>query len=307
MASALNETSYSTAVETSRVILLAVIPLVIIMTVVANGAYIIILAKKRALHTPSNILLGALALSDVSVGIVANPTWMIRVSENLNRNGRSVADKLSGLMMFFFILLSFLNITMVSADRYIAIFYPFWYHAKATCRTHIKAAVAVLGISVVVFIPLAMIGVTQIAIAAYIYAILMIISLTITCHCNRKIFHLIRSKMRQVHTVANEPNNDREGEQSVARVLQHKNNSIVIVIITALFVICYMPFSIYYTVTYLGISLNRNQHVLCGFWTVFLVLLNSFMNPVVYYIRMRSFRKAFKELFLSGRLQMGDN
>ena len=298
MAYSVNVTSYSPAVETSRIILLGIIPLVIIMTVVANGVYIVTLVKKRTLHTPSNMLLGALALSDVLVGIVANPTWMVMISAASGRYRITTAEQVSGLMMYFFILLSLLNIVTVSADRYIAIFYPFWYLAKATCKTHIKVAFAVLGISIVIFVPLIIIAAIQLALASYIYLSFIAISLTITCYCNIKIFHLIRKKVRQVNVVSNDPKH-RESEQSaVPRVLQQKNNAIVIVIITVLFIICYSPSTIYFTLRFLGITLNHNQHILCSFWTVFLVLLNSFMNPVVYFYRMRSFRRAFKAIFL---------
>ena len=295
MASSANETSYSTTVETSRIILLSILPIKAIMTVVANGLYIITLVKKRVLHTPSNMLLGALALSDVSVGIVADPTWMIRISPTSNTYVRKISERASG-MMFFFILLSFLNITMVSADRYIAIFYPFWYHANATCKTHIKAAATVLAISIVIFIPVGIIATIHIPTATYIYITLIGLSLIVTCYCNIKIFCLIRKKGRLVNTVPNETNEE-TNKQYAARVAHVKSNAVVIAIITALFVICYMPFTIYFLVRYLGISLNREQTVLISYWTIFFMLMNSVMNPIVYYIRMRSIRKAIKELF----------
>ena len=300
MAYSVKKTPYSTAVETSRIILLGIIPITTIMTLAANGVYIITLVKKRILHKPSNMLLGALALSDLLVGIVTNPTWMITVYTTLDRNGTGVVENVNNLVMYFFILLSLLNIVTVSADRYIAIFYPYWYRANATCKTHIKAAVAVLATSIIISIPLGMLAVIQRTIASYIYLSFIAISLTAACYCNTRIFHLIRSKTREVNVVHVEPNDD-EGRQSSARVLQQKNNANVIIIITVLFIFCYMPSTIYFTIRYLGISLNRNQNVLCSFWTILLVLLNSSMNPIVYFFRMRSFRMAFKEIFFRGQ------
>ena len=302
MASLVNDTSYYVAVETSRIILLGSIPLITIMTVVANGLYIITLVKKRTLHTPSNMLLGALAISDVLVGIVANPIWMIRIFSNLNT--KTVAEKLSGILMFFFILLSLLNMVMVSSDRYIAIFYPFSYHANATCKTHIKVGITVLAISILIFVPMGILSLTHLITASFMYLSLVCTSLTITSYCNIKIFHLIRKKGRQVNTVPANESKYEESEQTAARVTQHKNNAIVIAIITALFVVCYMPFIICSTIIQLGILVNRNLALLLNLWTVFLVLLNSVMNPVVYCVRMRSVRKAFKEVFCKNRIQL---
>ena len=158
MASSLNASSYSIAVETSWIMLLAIIPIIIIMTLAASGAYIITLVKKRTVHTPSNTLLGALALSDVSVGIVANPTWVFRISTNADRNEKSITEKFSIITMFFFILLSFLKIVMVNVDRYIAIFYPYWRRATSTCKTHLKVVVAVLAISIMMSVPIGMLS-----------------------------------------------------------------------------------------------------------------------------------------------------
>ena len=58
MASSGSDISYSNAVKTSRIILLVIVPILMIFTILANSAYIIIVWKKSALHTPSNMLLG---------------------------------------------------------------------------------------------------------------------------------------------------------------------------------------------------------------------------------------------------------
>ena len=79
MASSGGDISYSNAVETSRIILLTLVSIFMIFTILANSAYILTLWKKTALHKPSNMLLGALAMSDVLVAVVAEPIWMVAI------------------------------------------------------------------------------------------------------------------------------------------------------------------------------------------------------------------------------------
>ena len=292
MASSVNRASYSDAVETNRTILLSMMPILIIITILGNGAYIITLAKKKSLHTPSNMLLGALAMSDLLVAIVAEPTWMIEIASY----GPIIAQHLNRGMIFFFILLSFLNIVTVNIDRYTAVFYPFWYHARSTCKTHLKIAAAVLAIAIVIIVFLATIVRTMLDKAAYVYVTLVMMSLAITCYYNFKIFNFLRQQTRRVIVVSKDAN-DEESRKSLARRVQEKNKAAIIAIITALFVTCYMPFTIHTIIYYDKISRKESSRNLVKNWTIFFVMLNSLMNPIVYYIRVRSFRIAFKELF----------
>ena len=79
MASSGSGISYSNAAETSRIILLMLVPIFMIFTILAKSACILTLWKKTALHTPSNMLLGKLAMSDVLVAVVGEPIWVVAI------------------------------------------------------------------------------------------------------------------------------------------------------------------------------------------------------------------------------------
>ena len=304
MASSTTEVSYSNAVEISRIILLTIVPILMILTVLVNSAYIITLWKKSSLHTPSNMLLGALAMSDVLVAIVGEPLWLVQIFYTTNGHEfQIVSQKVKVRTMYYFVLLSFFNIVSVSIDRYVAVFHPYWYHVKATCKTHCMIGIAVYAISIIAFTPLAIIARKKLNTVSYIYIALMGLSLTITSYCNMKIFALIKTHTRRISAVTNDANNETSGHCTVQQA-KEKNKAIIIAIITILFFICYAPFTVYVAITDLEKSTPKNSGILLRYWTTIFVVLNSMLNPIVYYARVRSVRKAFKEIICNGRSQL---
>ena len=303
MASSGSDISYSNAVETSRILLLTLVPILMIFTILANSAYIITLWKKTALHTPSNMLLGALAMSDVLVAVVGEPIWMVVIYYTTSGEGfKNATQKVKIPTMYFFVLLSFFNIVSVSIDRYVAVFHPFWYHAKATCKTHLIVAVAVYVASTITFTPLGTASMKQPKTVSYIYIALMGLSLIITSFCNMKIFSLIKTYTRQVIAVTTGSNHE-ASRQFRVREEQEKNKAVIIAIITVLFFICYTPFSVFVATADIENTTPKNSQILGSFWTTIFVLLNSMLNPIVYYVRVRSVRDAFKALLCNGRSQ----
>ena len=300
MASSTSEVSYPNAFETNRIILLVIVPILMIFTILANSAYIITLWKKSALHTPSNVLLGALAMSDVLVAIVGEPVWMADIFCTTNSQWwHTESHKAMSGTMYFFVLLSLFNILSVSIDRYVAVFHPYWYHAKATCETHCMVGIAVYAISIIAFTPLAIIARKKLNTVSYIYIALMGLSLTTTSYCNLKILSLVKTNTRQVTDVTN-------GANHKVRQIQEKNKAVIIAIITVLFFICYTPFTIHVAITDLDKAKYTYIDALGCYWTTIFVLLNSMLNPIVYYVRVQRVRNAFKELICNGRPQLDE-
>ena len=306
MASSAGDISYSNAVETSRIILLVIVPILMVLTILANSAYIITLWRKSALHTPSNVLLGALAMSDVLVAIVGEPVWMFVIFYTTRGEGfQNASQKVKMPTMYFFILLSFFNIVSVSIDRYVAVFHPFWYHAKATCKTHLIVAIAVYSTGIITFTPLATIAMKQRSTVSYIYITLMGLSLIATSYCNMKIFSLVRTYKRQVIAVTNGGNHEASRHLS-GRQQQEKNKAVIIAIITVLFFMCYTPFTVFIATADFENTTPSYSQILASYWTTIFVLFNSMLSPIVYYVRVPSVRNAFKEIICNGRPQTED-
>ena len=291
---------FTSTVTTDATVHLVMVPIVAMLTVVTNGVFIITLIKKKSLHTPSNILLGALALSDVLVAVVAEPLWMVNLSFTSIGEESTTFESVNNSLVTFQVALSFFYIATISLDRHMAVFYPFWYHAHATCKSHIIIAIAVIVLSIILKTPLTVIARIELTIASYIFIAKMFIAIIIACYCNWKIFGLIQKQMREINA-AQTTTTRAEVRSSVCRRMHEKNKAVIVIIIAMSLILCYMPFMIVIFMQGIGKTLSASDARLSLHWTVFLVLLNSLVNPIVYYARMKSFRKAAKELICKRR------
>uniref|UniRef100_UPI003AAFE98A trace amine-associated receptor 13c-like n=1 Tax=Centroberyx gerrardi TaxID=166262 RepID=UPI003AAFE98A len=102
-----------------------------LLTVALNLLVIISISHFRQLHTPTNLLLLSLAVSDLLVGLLVMPVETVRFIETCWVLGRLMCA-LSYIIGFTLTSASVGNMVLISIDRYIAICYPLQYPAKIT-------------------------------------------------------------------------------------------------------------------------------------------------------------------------------
>ena len=277
-------------------IFLAIVLVVTLMIIVGNGVFSIVLWRKKSLHTPSNILLGALSFSDLLVGTVVQPLWIAEFSYRINGKAATSTGyilKIKHVITWLSILLSSLFIVFSSLDRYIAISFPFFYHAKATKKSHLLLSITGIASSALLYGFLATIDSEQNFM--YVVAALMGSSLIITAFCNIKIFLLLRKLKEKARTVTSTWNENGPPARRASEV----SKTLIVVAITALFILFYLPFIVRMTLQFAGAldSLSKVAANQSKLWTQFLVITNSLVNPIVYYARMVKFRRAANEVF----------
>jgi len=237
----------------------------------------------------------ALAMSDVLVAIVGEPLWMVQIFYTTNRQSwQSESDIAMFGTMYFFVLLSLFNIVSVSIDRYVAVFHPLWYQAKATCKTHLLVAIAVCAVTIITCTPMAIISKTSLRIVSIIYIALMGLALTITIYCNLKIFGIISTCRQRVAALTN---GDHETSRHFTILqMQEKIKAVTIAIITVIFFICYTPFTVYAVIIDLKKATSTSSDILGSYWTIVFVFLNSMLNRIIYCVRLTRVRIAVKQL-----------
>ncbi|XP_030613321.1 trace amine-associated receptor 13c-like [Archocentrus centrarchus] len=113
-----------------RVLLNTVLSFISLMTAVLNLLVIISVSHFRQLHTPSNIILLSLAVSDFLVGLLLMPVEIYR-----NSTCWVLGDSMCSLYSYLncnIVTASIGNIVLISVDRYVAICDPLRYPTRIT-------------------------------------------------------------------------------------------------------------------------------------------------------------------------------
>ncbi|XP_033842872.1 trace amine-associated receptor 13c-like [Periophthalmus magnuspinnatus] len=111
---------------------LSALTTITLLTVLLNLLVIISIAHYRQLHTCTNLLLLSLAVADLMVGTLEMPVEIL-----LYRGCFFLGDfvcSMYGFVSFLVISVSVGNMVMISIDRYVAICEPMSYHTKVTYK-----------------------------------------------------------------------------------------------------------------------------------------------------------------------------
>ena len=278
--------------KTQIMILLVLDSIAALCTVVGNGVFMAILLLKRSLHTPPNVLLGALCLSDLLVGTVVQPLYIIDFTYKLV--GRSFEHflKAKTILTWFCVGLSFQHILLISLDRYVALCHPFRYHMYATCKLHIRICtftsilpLSVTAVSIILFVK------HYLTVRNYILSGVLLISLVAVAFANWKVFCILLHQKQKIVAVGEIAAEDR---RQIRKGKQERKKTYVIAIVLILFFICYLPLFVQFLLQFwhekVFPSIVRYQ--IFDLWTDFFMLLNSVTNPLIYYARMKEIRQA---------------
>ncbi|XP_062407093.1 trace amine-associated receptor 13c-like [Sardina pilchardus] len=104
---------------------------VVIFTVCGNLLVITAVSHFKQLHTPTNILLVSLAISDCLVGLFAMPVHSMLMLESCSLFA-STFCALYNMINFHLTFVSIYNISFIAVDRYIALSNPFLYLKKVS-------------------------------------------------------------------------------------------------------------------------------------------------------------------------------
>lgn len=125
--------------HTEAVILYTLLSCITVFTVALNLLVIISISHFRRLHTPTNLLLLSLAISDLLVGLLVMPVETVRFIETCWLLGDFMCA-LSYIIGFTLTSASVGNMVLISIDRYVAICYPLQYPSMIT-RSRVELCV----------------------------------------------------------------------------------------------------------------------------------------------------------------------
>lgn len=273
-------------VNIATIITIDIIPALI--TVIANGILIITIIKTRTLHTPSNVIVGALCVTDFLVGTVTQPLFLTLLSYILTGQDLTSFAPVLWYSVKILASISFTYMFHINVDRYLAICRPLRYRQLATCRRYLYLVTTTF--IIVAVIP---------SFGATIYFMLstfaIVAMLPVMGYCYCRIFLAIRRQSRVITIEAISV----VGQQVNHRKHRSTYHAFTLLITCGCFFVCYVPIlAVYITNNHkLDICNFSRRKLIFFFWAEFLVLLNSFLNPIVYCFRLKAVRSAARQYF----------
>ena len=276
-------------------IFLAVINIVTFPFTAALNALVItaVKTKSRLRANKSNILLACLATTDLMVGVIVQPMYaalMITIALGEKSTGPCVLQTLTPAFTSALCDSSLIHLALtalISGERYVAMRHTYAYNTGLVteARLLIGSALAWL-FSIILQIP---VFVDKFAFSVINNIFICLCVATIT-FCQITVYRVVRRHEKQLST-------QQVTEEARQKFLKDKKAFKLTAIIVSVLFLCYMPVCVVRVVV---ITYRRNLSMItlcaCFFTAVVVGILNSFLNPLIYSVRMRQFRVAFIEL-----------
>lgn len=267
-----------------------------ITAITGNAVVILAVWKTRELHTPSNVFLSCLALSDLTVGLIAQPSFVIHKIGELNNSfsmyctTRILTESLGSITAGT----SVLTMTGISIERYLALSLHLRYRAIVTTKRILIAASCVW--IFFILISASRFWIANDVIFNMISLPVIFSSLVFTLLAYVRILKCVRRHERQISDQNNLPESSRSVNCQVLKINRYKKSTLTMVYIVGIFVFCYIPFL---SVKIVNKTKGYTVEVKTAYlYTSTLVFLNSSFNPAVYWWRIKNMRTAAKDVCL---------
>ena len=260
-----------------------------ILATAGNSLVIFSIWRTPTLHSQSNVLLSGLAFSDLTVGLIVQPSWIaLRIS--LLQNNCLAHSLVLNVWLRAFDLVSavtFVNICSISFDLFLALILHLRYHELVT----IHRLLVYLG-SIWIFAAFYVVWASFHRSSSEIYLIISgTFFLLLTLGFNFKIFQIIHRHQKQIQTQLGL----HQSGASTRNYLQHKKSLGTMTCILVLFLINYLPCLLYIIIRYTNTAPMTATFVITGDFLVTYSYCNSCLNPLLYCWRVREIRKTVRE------------
>ena len=251
-----------------------------------------ILAVRRTLSLPKNfkILLLNLAVADAGVGLISQPFNLAILITDIESHHLKYLPQIKKVYESTTSLLcvaSFLSVTALAADRFLAVHLHLRYEELVTNKRVASAVIAVWTVSVTIALLRVWKEITAFAIVATFLMICLIVIALFYCKLHLVVkYHTEQIMAQQIQCT--ESNNELERVHAE----RQKRSAFMVFYIYLALLICYLPLTILSTIYSLGIEVPAIVGLVCDI----LFMLNSSLNPLIYCWKIKHIRHAAKAL-----------
>ena len=253
-----------------------------------NTLILVALHKETSLHSPSKLLYRNLAITDLCVGIIAEPLYVTYFTSVVNERWdicyyADLAASFSGLTLC---VVSLSTLTAISVDRLLALLLGLRYRQVVTYR---RTCMTVTGFWILSIVGTSTLFLNRRITSWFLY-IVTALCLVTSIFAYAKIFVTLRHN--QIHV----QNPSAQGQPSQAiplNIARYRKAVYSALWVQGTLVICYLPYVIVVALQPqrgMSLSIYRAQQ-----FTATLLYSNSSSNPLLYCWKIREVRQAVKE------------
>ena len=253
-----------------------------------NILILVALRKESSLHPQSKLLFRCLTLTDLFVGVFAQPLFTVQLMSVAHQRLQLcyIVSNINDIAGRSLIAVSLCTLTAISVDRLLTLLLGLRYRQKVTLRRMRGTVICMWILNIALSSCLHLLSR---AIIAWVTSALIYTLLVTSAFCYMKIYLTLRHHEVEMQDQAHQGQLNREGiPLNIARY--RKTVSTALWVLLTL-VLCYPPYGIAAAVAHPYTS----SHNLFVRLTLTLLLLNSSLNPIVYCWKMRGVRQAMKE------------
>ena len=263
-----------------------------------NALILIALHKVTFIYPPSKLLLRCLAVTDLLVGLISQPFYVIflvSLNTKMNTDHLRAIDHIDQFLFSLLPQVSVLVLAAISVDRLLALFLGLRYRHTVTLRRVWLVVVCFWSISALTSSAATFFDDKTIqGIASWAFYVLITISVVISAFSYAKIFFTLRRQQAQIHGNLQQRQTNEGGNQ--LNIARYKKTVDSIAWVQLALLICYFPFNLMGFLRLLGKLPSPTETSILWELFVTLLYLNSSLNPALYCWRIRDVRQEVKNI-----------
>ena len=256
-----------------------------------------IFALKRTVALSKNfkLLLLNLAFFDTGVGLLVEPMYfalLMMEMDKLDLNSLSfiATERTYRTTYVFFAASSFLGVTSLAAERFLAVHLHLRYQELVTYKRFVAVVTSIWVFSAF----LSLLDYWEANVASYLICSIHFFCLVATAFFNLKLYAAVKQHTKQINTLQTYPG-DQSGEDRALRAERLKKSAVMIFWVYLVLLVCFLPNIIFGFIIFVSNDIQVPNNV--GFMVLdMLVFLNSSINPLIYCWKMKHIRHAVKNI-----------
>ena len=259
-----------------------------ITAIFSNLLVLVALHKESSLHPPSKLLYRCLAVTDLLVGLISEPSLAVYEAVLAQES------HLTNLCFYFGTVcvvsfttlsaISLLTMTTISLDRLLALLLGLRYRHIVTLR-RVRALLTLYWFLSFGF---AVMTIWEFTFAKVYSYTLILICIFVSLFCYLKILFTLRHNQTQVQQQRGEPN----GGRIPFNIARYRKTVTTAIWVQVALIACYLPYGIVIAI----ITIHRSSPFLDVMWesTASLLCLNSSLNPILYCWKIQEVKQEVK-------------